>query len=188
MILRLAAAAAAPLLANLLLAPATAAQTMDFACPEPGTVVTYDSGTRVTARGRDGFDCLMESADGNPYRVRALLFDNPAPGGGDISPFIAALRPERLWPLQVGRKIEADYRADGGTWHYVLGVARAEKRTGPGGKLVDTFLVEMNEQGPGGQRSISRWWIAPADRFAIRYDYSDGDGKANRAVVTAIGR
>jgi hypothetical protein len=183
MTLRVAAA-----LAALLLPAAARAQTMDFACPQPGTTFTYDSGTKVTAKGRDGFDCLMAIVGGRPYRLRALLFDNPAPDGGDMTAYIKALGPERLWPLQVGRKIEADYSAGGRTWHYVLGVPRVENRRGPGDRPIDTFLVEMNEQGPGGQRSISRWWIAPADAFAIRYDYSDGSGKANRAVVTSISR
>ena len=188
MILRLAASLAALLLPALLLPTWAAAQTMDFACPEPGTVFTYDSGLKVTAAGRDGPDCLMQTSAGKPYRLRALMFDNPSPDGADTSSFINALRPERLWPLQVGKKIEADYSAGGRTWHYVITVPRTEQRTGPGDKLIDTFLIEMNEQGPGGQRSVSRWWIAPADRFAIRYDYSDGAGKANRAVVTSVSR
>ena len=75
------------------------AQTMDFACPDPGTTFTFDSGTKVVARGRDGMDCTMEIVGGKPYKLRALLFDNPAPDGSDTSAFIAALKPERLWPL-----------------------------------------------------------------------------------------
>jgi hypothetical protein len=174
----------AALLAALLSPALAAAQTMDFACPDPGTLFTYDSGTKVVAKGREGMDCIMQIEGGKPYKLSALLFDNPAPNGSDTSAFIAALRPERLWPLQVGRKIEADYRS----WHYILNVARYERRSGPGDALIDTFLIEMNEQGDKGQRSIARWWISPADKFAIRYDYSDGAGKANRAVVTAVGR
>ena len=53
-------------------------------------------------------------------------------------------------------------------------MARYEKRTGPGDALIDTFLIEMNEHGDKGERSISRWWISPADKYAIRFDYSDG--------------
>jgi hypothetical protein len=67
-------------------------------------------------------------------------------------------------------------------------VVRYEKRTGPGDAMIDTFLIEMQEQGSAGQRSISRWWISPADKFAIRFDFSDGTGKANRAVVTSVTR
>jgi hypothetical protein len=174
----------AALLAALLFPALATGQTMDFGCPAPGTTFTYDSGTKVVAKGRGGMDCTMEIVGGRPYKLSALLFDNPAPDGSDTSAFIAALRPERLWPLQIGKKIEADYRS----WHYILSVARYEKRSGPGDALIDTFLVEMNEQGDKGQRSISRWWISPADKFAIRYDYSDGAGKANRALVTAVSR
>ncbi len=165
-----------------------AAQTMDFACPDPGTTFTYDSGVKVVAKGRDGMDCTMEIVGGKPYKLRALLFDNPSPDGKDTSAFIAALRPERLWPLEVGKKIEARYSAGGRSWDYILSVARYEKRTGPGDAMIDTFVIEMNEQGDKDQRSLSRWWISPADKFAIRYDFSDGAGHANRAVVTSVTR
>src|SRR5262249_44547367 len=117
----------AVLLAALFLPTMAAAQTMDFACPDPGTTFTYDSGTKVVAKGRDGMACSMEIVGGKPYTLAALLFDNPSPGGADTSAFIAALRPERLWPLQVGKKIEADYKS----WLYILGVARTEQREGP---------------------------------------------------------
>jgi hypothetical protein len=179
---------AAALAAALLFSAAASAQTMDFACPAPGTTFTYDSGTKVVAKGRDGMDCLMENVGGTPYKLRALLFDNPGPGGADMSAFINALRPERLWPLEVGKKIEARYSAGGSSWNYVMTVVRFEKRTGPGDAMIDTFLIEMQEQGAGGHRALSRWWISPADKFAIRFDFSDGAGKANRAVVTSVTR
>ena len=115
-------------------------------------------------------DCSMEIAGGKPYRLRALLFDNPSPDGSDTTAYINALKPERLWPLAIGKKIEADFSSGGKNWHYILSVARYEKRTGPGDAMIDTFLIEMQEQGPAGQRSVSRWWISPADKFAIRYD------------------
>jgi hypothetical protein len=170
-----------------LLPSTVAAQTMDFACPDAGTTFTYDSGTKVVAKGRDGMDCTMEIAGGKSYRLRALLFDNPSSDGSDTTAYINALKPERLWPLAVGKKIEADFSTGGKNWHYILSVVRYEKRTGPGDAMIDTFLIEMQEQGSAGQRSVSRWWISPADKFAIRYDYSDGS-RANRAVVTSVTR
>jgi len=181
-------AAFSALAVALLCAGAASAQTMEFACPDPGTTFTYDSGVKVVARGREGMDCTMERVGGQPFKLRALLFDNPSADGADLTAYIAALRPERLWPLEVGKKIEASYRVGSGTWTYTLAVARYERRTGPGDKMIDTFLIEMNETGDKGQRSISRWWISPADRFAIRYDFSDGAGKASRAVVTEVTR
>ena len=184
MTIRLAAVA----MAALLLPAMAGAQTMEFACPDPGTTFTYDSGTKVVSRGKDGIDCNMEIVGGKPYKLRALLFDNPAPGGADMTAFIDALKPERLWPLAVGKKIEARYSAGGSSWNYTLQVVRYEKRTGPRDALIDTFVIEMLEQGSGGHRAVSRWWISPADKFAIRYDFSDGAGKANRAIVTNVSR
>jgi hypothetical protein len=164
------------------------AQTMEFGCPAAGTTFTYDSGTSVVARARDGMDCIMDTVGGQTFKVRALLFDNPAPDGSNTSAFISALKPERLWPLEVGKKIEASYSAGGRTWNYILSVPRTEKRMGPGDALFDAFVIEMNEQGPGGERSISRWWISPVEKFSLRYDWSSSAGKANRAVVTEVKR
>src|SRR5262245_21489246 len=96
----------AVLLAALFLPTRAAAQTMDFACPAPGITFTNGSGTKVVAKGRDGMACSMEIVGGKPYTLAALLFDNPSPGGADTSAFIAALRPERLWPFKAGRRLE----------------------------------------------------------------------------------
>ena len=168
------------------LAATAAAQTMEFGCPSRGTTFAFDSGVNVVARGQTGMDCNMEAIGGKPFTVRALLFANPAPDGSDTSAFIAALRPERLWPLEVGKKIEASYSVAGRSWSYILTVARFEKRMGPGDALFDAFVVEMNEQGDKGQRSISRWWVSPVEKYVLRFDWSDSVGGANRAVVTSV--
>ena len=169
-------------------APLASAQTMEFGCPTPGTTFIFDNGDNIVARGRDGMDCTMEVVGGGPLKVRALLIDNPAANGSNTAAFIAALRPERLWPLEVGKKIEATYRVGGRTWNYILSVARFERRMGPGDALFDAFVVEMNEQGDKGERSISRWWISPVEKYALRFDASNSNGTANRAVVTSIKR
>ena len=171
-----------------LLAGPTLAQTMEFGCPRPGTTFTFDSGTSITARAQDGMDCTMHFADGKSFKVRALLFANPAPDGSDISAFLAAVKPERLWPLEIGKKIEASYKSGGRSWSYVLTVARYEKRPGPGEALFDAFVIEMNEQGEQGQRSVSRWWVSPVEKYVLRFDWSNSSGGANRAVVTEIKR
>src|SRR5262249_26224385 len=78
------------------LACSAAAQTMEFGCPAPGTVIAFDSGIKVVSRGQDGMDCNMEEMGGKPFKIRALLISNPGPDGSNMGPFIAALRPERL--------------------------------------------------------------------------------------------
>ena len=37
-----------------------------------------------------------------------------------------------------------------------------------------------------GTKFISTMAKPTADKYAIRYDYSDGSGRANRAVVTGV--
>jgi len=162
------------------------AQTMEFACPTPGTTFVFDSGANVVARGQDGMDCKMETVGDKPFKVRGLLFDNPAADGSDKMAFIAALKPERLWPLAIGKKIEATYSVGGRSWKYILTVVRHERRMGPNDALFDAFVVEMNEQGDKGERSVSRWWISPVEKYALRFDWSNGAGGANRAVVTTV--
>jgi hypothetical protein len=179
------------LAAAVLFAGPAAAQTMDFACPLPGTIFVFDSGTQVVAKGQDKDDCLMDVAGGAPFRMRSLLFTNPAPDGSDSTAFIAALKPERLWPLEVGKRIEATYSGTTGsgakgTWTYVLTVARRQTLTGPDGKPFDTFVVEMNEAGQNSYRSVSRWWISPEVKYLIRFDSSDSNNVSSRALVTAI--
>lgn len=159
---------------------------MTFACPATGTKISFDSDVVVTSQGQDGMDCKMDMAGGKPFKIRGLLFANPSADGGDMTAFINALKPERLWPLEVGKKIEASYSVAGKSWNYILSVAKYEKRMGPGDALFDSFVVEMNEQGPNGFRSVSRWWISPVEKYMIRFDASNSAGKANRAVVTAI--
>ena len=178
-------------LAAVFLAGAAHSQTMDFACPAPGTTFTFDSGTKVVAKGRDKDDCLMDVAGGAPFRMRSLLFTNPAPDGSDSTAFIAALKPERLWPLEVGKRIEATYSGPTGSgakgsWSYVLSVVRRQTLTGPDGKPFDTFVVEMNETGQNAYRSVSRWWISPEAKYLIRFDSSDSNNVSSRALVTSI--
>jgi hypothetical protein len=173
-------------LLGLLLASAAAAQTMPFACPDPGTKITFDNGVVVVSRGADGMDCRMDMVDGKPFRIRGLLLANPSADGADVTAFVSALRPERLWPLEVGRKIEATYNVGGKAWNYILSVTGYDKRPGPGDALIDCFIVEMNEQGPDGFHSQSRWWISPRDKYMIRFDATNSVGKANRAIATKI--
>jgi hypothetical protein len=84
------------------------AQTMEVRLPHPGTTFVFDSGANIVARGEEGMDCKMEIAGGKPFKVRGLLFDNPAADGSDKSAFIEALKPERLWPLAIGKKNRGD--------------------------------------------------------------------------------
>ena len=141
---------------GLILAVPASAQTMPFACPTPGTKISFDNDVVVVAKGQDGMDCAMDMEGGKPFKIRGLLFANPSTDGGDMTAFISALKPERLWPLEVGKKIEATYGSGSKSWHYILAVTTYEKRMGPGDALFDCFVIEMNEQGPDGFRSVSR--------------------------------
>jgi hypothetical protein len=139
------------------LAGMASAQTMDFACPTPGTTFVFDSGANIVARGQEGMDCKMEIAGGKPFKVRGLLFDNPAADGSDKSAFIEALKPERLWPLAIGKKIEATYSVGGRSWKYIL-TSPVMRTHGPRRCAVRRLRHRDERAGRQGERSVSRWW------------------------------
>ncbi len=174
-------------LAALGLATPGMAQGLKLSCPTPGTTISFDSGVVVVARGKEGNDCLMDTVGGPSFRAHALIMQNPGPDGSDTSALIASIRPERLWPLQVGKRIEAKHSSSKGSWNYVLTVARTQQLEGPGGALQDTYLIEMTEQATNSPyRSVSRWWISPKLGYLLRFDFSDSNGTSNRALVTKV--
>ena len=165
----------------------TPALAMDFNCPPPGTTLEFDSGVRVVAKGKDGGDCLMEEIGGKAFRIRGLMLANPSADGVDTTAFVNAVRPERLFPLEVGKRVEARYASSGGSWAYVLTVARRDMLQGAAGGAHETLLVEMTEQATSGPyRSIQRWWISPRFNYFLRYDFSDSNNRSNRALVTKV--
>ncbi|HYC66447.1 MAG TPA: hypothetical protein VEC14_17080, partial [Reyranellaceae bacterium] len=89
---------------------------MDFNCPPPGTTIEFDSGAKVVAKGKNGNDCLMEEAGGKPFRMRGLMLANPSADGVDTTAFVNDIRPERLFPLEVGKRIEARHASSKGSW------------------------------------------------------------------------
>ena len=176
-----------PLLLTALLPSAMAsAQTMDFACPDPGTTFTFDSGTKVVARAREGMACNMDIVGGTPFKMRALLFANPAPDGADTSAFIAALRPNGCGHCRSARRSRRPTAAGGQNWDYILTVARYEKRTGPR-RRPDRHVPDRDERSRRQGRALDLALVDLTGRAntAIRFDYSDGGGRANRAVVTS---
>jgi hypothetical protein len=173
--------------ATLAVAIVPAANAMDFSCPAPGTTIEFDSGVKVIARGKAGNDCLMDDVGGKPFRMRALMLANPGPDGTDTSAFVNAIRPERLFPLAVGKRIEARHSSSAGSWTYVITVARTDLLQGAAGGAHETFVIEMTEQATNGPyRSIQRWWISPRHNYFLRYDFSDSNNRSNRALVTKI--
>ena len=179
---------AAVLTAALILPAAATAQTMDFACPDPGTTFTYDSGTKVVAQGPRRHGLQHGDRGRQALKLRALAVRQSLARRPRHVGLHRRVEAGALWPLEVGKKIEARYSAGGQTWNYILRWCATRSAPVPGDAMIDTFLIEMLEQGAGGHRAVSRWWISPADKYAIRFDYSDGNGKANRAVVTSVTR
>jgi hypothetical protein len=163
------------------------AAAMDLACPTVGTTIEFDSGTRVVAKGKDAGDCLMEEMGGKPFRIRALMLANPAADGADTSAFVNDIRPERLFPLTVGKRLEARHSSSKGSWTYVLSVPRTQMLEGAAGGVFETFVIEMTEQATSGPyRSVQRWWISPKHNYFLRYDFSDSNNRSNRALVTKV--
>jgi hypothetical protein len=175
------------LIVAIAVAVARSAFAMDFSCPAPGTAIEFDSGVKVIARAKEGGACLMDEVGGRPFRIRGLMLANPAADGSDTTAFVDAIRPERLFPLAVGKRIEARHSTSSGSWAYVLTVARIDMLQGAAGGMHETFVVEMTEHATGGPyRSIQRWWISPKHSYFLRYDFSDSNSRSNRALVTKV--
>ena len=175
-------------LAALLAVPiATPALAMDFNCPPPGTTLEFDSGVKVVTKGKGGSDCQMEEVGGKPFRIRGLMLANPSADGADTTAFVNDIRPERLFPLEVGKRVEARHATSKGSWTYVLTVARRDMLQGAVDGPQDTFVVEMTEQATSGPyRSVQRWWISPRFNYFLRYDFSDSNNRSNRALVVKV--
>ena len=172
------------------LGSAAMAQTADFKCAQPGTVVEFSDGTRTTWQGPEGNHCRaltkQPSKDELLYNWYAPTVSLPA---NRSQAFADQVKPWTLWPLSVGKKIKGRFEGEGttgpGTWDDTITVDAYEKLTTRAG-MFDVFVVTHKQDAfSHTYHSTFRQWYAPALGAVVKFTFTDSQG-ANRAGEATV--
>lgn len=169
------------------------AQSAEFKCPAPGTVVEFSNGQKTLWASQDGNTCRIRSPMMPPHQQEVVDKIWYAPAAADAS--AQKMKASNLWPLAVGKKIQA--RIDGmtlipnyeGSWIMTLTVEKAEKITTKAGTF-DTFVVVLQVEGLTRNliKSTLRQWYAPEPGVVVKMDYSDNRLHKDSGEATVIRR
>jgi hypothetical protein len=133
----------------------------------PGSTYTNSLGNTLTVRRVDGLKVTFSNQNGAEFTSHAMLYsDNPKVIGNDA--VTAAI--DQLFPLELGKTVEAwVYNADW-AWQLQWKVARRDTITTPAGRF-DAWLIEHTETAVGAAGYIGRsdTWYAPAIGWNVRY-------------------
>lgn len=132
----------------------------------PGGSYTNSLGNTLTVRRVDGLKVTFVNQNGAEFTSHAMLYsDNPKVRGNDA----VAAAIDQLFPLELGKTVEAwVYNADW-AWQLQWKVARRETITTPVGRF-DAWLIEHTESAIGaGYIGRSDTWYAPALGWNVRY-------------------
>ena len=180
---------------GLLISCEAAAQTAEFKCPTPGTVVEFSDGQRTTWIGREGNFCRLQQKgrDGaetlrNWFAPAALLNASGSQTWAD------QLKPSTLWPLAVGKKIAGRYDGPGntpgftGSWQQSITVEKFERITVKAGTF-DTFVVAFEQDGISHRfKGTFRQWYAPEPGVTVKFEYNDSQPVKLSGEATSIKR
>lgn len=180
--------AAAPIGALLLLLGAckTAAPLAEkpwaFACPAPGTAVSYDDGRRLSFTGTDPADpniCLARTESGAPVRLHFAMVEETATEGRGHNPAMAP-----LFPAKTGSNVSytANLSSPGSGIQYRYDtrwrLVGWEKVEVPAGRF-DAVVFERVVQGTGanaGQSFTLRYWVDGITSVAVKRTVELGRG------------
>lgn len=175
------------------------AQSPEFKCPAPGTVVEFSNGEKTLWVSQDGNTCRIRSPLLPPREKEVVDKIWYAPAAASLvsasSAWAQQVKPSNLWPLAVGKKIQARY--DGmtlipnyeGSWIMTLTVEKAEKISTKAGTF-DTFVVAYQVEGLTRNliKSTLRQWYAPEPGVVVKMDYSDNRLHKDSGEATVIRR
>jgi hypothetical protein len=159
------------------------AQTADFRCAAPNTVVEFSDGSRATWLSADGNRCKgqFKDKDGNEF---SFVWYLPTVGlrADQSLAFAEQMKPWTLWPLAVGKKLAG--RFDGpsssaggsGSWYDTITVQKYEKVTTRAGTY-DAFVVTRQEDAVSHSfKSTQREWYVPSLGVAVKSEYTTNQG------------
>jgi hypothetical protein len=169
------------------------AQTAEFKCPKPGTVVDFSDGQRTTWIGADGNRCRIQQKRRDGSEVTNFWYAPTATVLATGSQTWAEqVKPSALWPLAVGKKVGGMYDGPSsttsyrGTWEITLLVEKAERISTPAGAF-DTLVVLQRQQALSHSfKSEFRQWYAPQLGVHVRFQYSDNNAQSATADATSI--
>jgi hypothetical protein len=181
------------LVASALFGSGAMAQTAEFKCPKPGTVVEFSDGARSTWQGAEGNYCkvLAKPASGDEF---AAIWYTPTVvvRAAKSTAYVDQIKPWTLWPLSVGKKITGRFDGTGsnpsytGSWINTITVDSYEKLTTKAGTF-DVFLVTRTEEALShSYRSTFRQWYAHALGAVVKFTFTDSQGVNRAAEATAI--
>ena len=137
--------------------------TVEFACPKPGTTVELSDGTTFVFANTQGALCSYTTRPGGQLATVSLLgsFEDEA------------TKLHQLWPLAVGKNVSFTYAGGPNSSRQVeLKVTRHEPVTVKAGTF-DTFVIEARIWSPG-QSFIGAfgetvtYWFAPAVGYPVK--------------------
>ena len=172
------------------------AQTAEFKCPTPGTIVEFSDGRRTTWVAQEGNTCRLQSKPPTGPEVAQIWYAPTATAGvGASSAWAQQVKPSTLWPLTVGKRIQGRYDGAGsdagfsGSWISTIFVEKTERIATRAGTF-DTFVVVYQQEGlpPNNFKSTLRQWYAADPGVTVKFDYSDSRPQKANAEATAIRR
>lgn len=170
-----------------------AAQTAEFKCPKPGTVVEYADGTVTTWQSSGPNYCLVHNKQPNGNeQVSHWFAPTLAIRDSSAGPYASQLKPWTLWPLAIGKKFTGRFSGAGnaqgyqGTWDDTVVVEGVERVTTKAGTF-DTFVLTKKEQALShNYKSTATQWYAPGPGVAVKYTFTDNQGANRSSEAVAI--
>lgn len=170
-------------------------QTANFKCPPAGTTVEYSETSVTKWLGAEANFCRVESKN---RRGEVTTSDWYAPtatrGSNQSGAWVDQMKPSRLWPLTVGKKISARYTGANtlgsgtGVWDFTISVDGYEKVTTPAGTF-DAFVVTNKQESLSGNfKSTWRNWYAPEAGVTVKFEYSNNQGSSSKGDAISIKR
>jgi len=175
------------------LCPAAMAQTAQFKCPKPNTVVEYADGGVATWQSAGSNYCQIHTKQSNGSEQVSYWFA-PTFGIRDSSAgsYASQVKPWTFWPLAVGKKFTGQFSGAGntpgyqGTWDDTAVVERFEKVVTKAGTF-DAFVVTKKEQALShNYKSTSTAWYAPEPGVIVKYTFTDNQGINRSSEAIAI--
>jgi hypothetical protein len=161
---------------------AATAQDSPVKCPKPGATFQYSDGSSATWTGPEGNYCKYKytgRAPNNHVSTTAWFAPTMTASLEQAQSYAKQLKPEQLWPLEVGKKVVGRYDGAGaqgqGSWQNTITVKGYEKVTTKAGTL-DAFVVTKVEEGLSNKYRSTKVWYAPELAVTVKFTFSTSSG------------